>query len=161
MVDMVESTRRRPAVLALLTLLAVLVALATGCSGNSNDDSAARNESNFNTRSIVAFGSEVPIAPGAASVTRPTVEAGAWRRTYEVSTPATEVLGFYQRELPSNGWTERGTTDTTPGGAASTWQRPGLRLDVTVAPTAAGSTTSTSGGSVTSTVNLTLQKVSR
>jgi hypothetical protein len=162
---MVASTRRRRAGLGLRPLGAVLVSLvlsvAAGCSGDSNDDAAARNSSNFNTRSIVAFGGEVPVPPDARFVTRGAVKAGAWHRTYEVSLPAADVLAYYEQELPSKGWTGGATPEPTPGGAAATWRRRGLRLDITVAPAPAGSTpsTPTTGASAVSTVNLTLQKV--
>lgn len=140
--------------------LALSVAFgAVACSGDSNDDTAARNESNFNARSIVAFGNEVPTMPGADVTTRGTVEAGAWHKTYDVPAPATDVLTYYQRELPSAGWTRGGTPSTASGGFESTWRRPGLRLDVTVAPATADTPSPTAATSATaSTVNLTLDR---
>jgi hypothetical protein len=155
----------RSRVLLSLVAVAALSMAAASCSSSGDDDgnSGARNSSNFNTRSIRTFGSEVPTYPRADLVTKGAIEAGAWHRTYEVQATAADVLAFYERELPSAGWTNRGTPDPTDGGTESTWRRPGLRLTVTVAPVAAGSTTSapiSGSGSATSTVNLSLERPS-
>jgi hypothetical protein len=154
------ATRRRPA--ACMSVLVATFALLVGaCSGDDEGNrSASRNSSNFNTRSIVAFGDEVPTLPAARSITRGTVEHGAWRKTYEVAAPAADVLAFYERELPSTGWTTGGTPSGTPGGSEATWRRPGFRLTVSVAPGAAGSTTTAPETAVpaVSTVDLTLRR---
>jgi hypothetical protein len=155
------------ALVGLLATCALLVG-CIGCSGDSNSDSGARNESNFSARSVVAFADEVPQMPGAEPVTKGAMKAGAWHRTLEVQAPAADVLAFYQRELPSAGWTEGGTPSTTPGGFEATWRRPGLRLDATVAPAAAGTRSeteadgSTTAGSNTgtTTINLSLRRAS-
>jgi hypothetical protein len=158
----VARTWRRIA--APLAVVAVSFA-AVACSGDDgNDDKAARNSSNFNTRSIVAFGAEVPTMPGAEIITRGSVKAGAWHKTYDVSATPTDVVAFYVQELPGSGWTEGGTPSPTPGGFEATWRRRGLRLDVTVAPSTTAGTSptaadpATSTGSPTSTVNLTLDR---
>src|SRR3954466_16336677 len=71
---------RRTAVL----LVVVLAAIGASCSGDDDQGPAARNGSNINARSIVAFGADLPTMPAARSITRGAIEAGAWHRTYEV-----------------------------------------------------------------------------
>jgi hypothetical protein len=147
---------------ARLLAVGALALVGFACSGDTNDDTAARNSSNFNTRSIVAFGSEVPTMPDAQRITRGTVKAGAWHKTYVVPAAGADVLAFYQRELPSAGWTSGGTPSTTPGGFEATWRRPGLRLDVTVAPSTTPDPSTTAAGDTSSnTVNLTLDRTGR
>jgi hypothetical protein len=141
-----------------LCLAVAAALLGAGCSNDDSGDSAARNSSNFNTRSIVAFGNEVPIIDGARDITRGAIEGGAWHRTYDVTVPPADVLAFYQRELPSAGWTDSTTPSTTPGGVEATWHRRGLRLDVTVAPSSTGSGAATTVAASTSTVNLALTR---
>jgi hypothetical protein len=145
---------------AVVLVLAAIAVLTAGCSGNGDDnnDSASRNSSNFSTRSIVAFGREVPTMSGATSVTRGTLEGGAWHRTYEVDATGDAILAFYRKELPSSGWTDDQPPSTTPGGTQATWRRTGLRLDVTVAPAGAEATPTSGTGTATSTVNLSLTR---
>ncbi|HLM16952.1 MAG TPA: hypothetical protein VK549_03955 [Acidimicrobiia bacterium] len=130
-------TRARTATRTALLALTV-VALSLGAFGCGSDDSSpgSRNSSNFNTRSIATFGTELPTMANSRTLTRGTVEGGAWHKTYEVGVPAGDVLAFYERELPSTGWNRGGTPATTPGGFEATWRRTGLRLDVTVSPSA-------------------------
>jgi hypothetical protein len=162
-----RSTRRSTRRWWPLALAALVVATLAACSGDDNPDAAGRNSSNFNTRSIVAFGREVPTMPGADVVTRGAVEAGAWHKTYEVPADLPEVLAFHQRELPGSGWTEGGTPSTTPGGIEATWRRRGLRLDLTIAPATSGTSTggsstatppTSAGDSPRSTVNLSVER---
>jgi hypothetical protein len=162
-----SSRSRRGARRTALLLVVALAAIGASCSGDDDRGGAARNGSNLNARSIVAFGADVPTMPGARSITRGAVEAGAWHRTYEVDADPAAVLGFYQQELPSQGWKTSTAPSTTPGGAGSTWRRPGFRLDVTVAPgagttstTTSSTTSSTATASATSTVNLALTRTS-
>jgi hypothetical protein len=145
---------------ALGSLVLTILVLSASCSSDgSGSNNASRNSSNFNTRSIGTFGSEIPTMPAARVLTRGSIEAGAWHRTYEIQVPATEVIAFYQRELPSAGWTETKVATTTPDGNATQWRRSGLRLDVTVAPSGAGSDAPTESGSPDiSTVNLSLSR---
>jgi hypothetical protein len=153
---------RRTARRTALLLVVVLAAIGASCSSDDDQGPAARNGSNVNARSIVAFGADLPTMPAARSITRGTIEAGAWHRTYEVDADPAAVLDFYQQQLPSLGYKTSTPPSTTPGGAGSTWRRPGFRLDVTVAPGAAttSTTTSSTAATATSTVNLALSRTS-
>ena len=145
-----------------LVTVIVLLAIALGaasCSGDSDGDSASRNSSNRNGRTLATFGGEIPTPPDANVVTDGALQAGVWRRTYEVPVVAADVVAFYQRELPSIGWTEGGAAAPTAEGTTARWRRSGLRLDVTVANAPAGTGPSTTtGGAGVSTVTLSLQR---
>jgi hypothetical protein len=82
-------------VLLISTVLAAMLVLGS-CSGDSSD-SASRNSSNLNTRTLATLGSDIPTMPGANVITRGAVDAGSWHRTYEVQAAAAEVIAFYQQ----------------------------------------------------------------
>lgn len=161
---MIGGNALRSSRIATVILILVIGFGAGSCGGDSSSsESASRNSSNRNGRTLATFGREVPTLPDADVVTSGAVQDGVWRRTYEVPVVVADVVAFYQRELPSVGWTERGPATPMVEGATATttatWRRTGFRLDITVANAPAGTDPSTTMvGAGVSTVTLSLQR---
>jgi hypothetical protein len=149
----------RRATPACLLLVIAFGTMSCSSGDGSVSSNASRSLSNLNARSLPTLGSEIPTMADANVVTRGALEAGAWHRTYDVAVAPAAVLAFYQRELPSTGWTADGITTAAPSGTETSWRRRGLRLDVTIAPSAAEpASTVPSGSSAQTTVNLSLRR---